>query len=312
MSQEQTKILQMLEEGRITADEATVLLKAMQRNQAPQTTTARGPEHGTDWGAWLKALLKGVAKEQVEENFDSNLERDAIHTITVQTVNGSLQYVGADQTTIAIHAQKRVKAPDLATAEAFASQVQIRIEEKAGTLAIYPDHPKPPPQVAVQVDFVIHGPRTLNLTGHSTNGHVQISGVTGIVQAHSTNGEVQVHELAGSIQAKSTNGNVHVEALSLTAASEFVSQNGALSITIQQGQVPITATTVNGSLDLALPAAYTGHLDARTQNGRVHSAFPIQATHQARNRLVGQLGAGGDMPLKLRSQNGNVTLALAA
>ena len=312
MSQEKTKILQMLEEGRITADEATVLLKAMQRNQAPQATTARGPEHGTDWGAWLKALLKGVAKEQVEENFDSNLERDAIHTITVQTVNGSLQYVGADQTTIAIHAQKRVKAPDLATAEAFASQVQIRIEEKAGTLAIYPDHPKPPPQVAVQVDFVIHGPRTLNLTGHSTNGHVQISGVTGIVQAHSTNGAVQVHELSGSIQAKSTNGNVHVEALSLTAASEFVSQNGALSITIQEGQVPITATTVNGALDLALPAAYTGQLDARTQNGRVRADFPIQATHQARNRLSGQIGAGGDTPLKLRSQNGNVTLALAA
>ena len=311
MSQEQTKILQILEEGRITAEEATLLLKAMPSNQATQATSTPGPEHGTDWGAWLKALLKGVTKEQVEESFDSTLERAAIHTITVQTVNGSLQYVGADQTTIAIHAQKRVKAPDLATAEAFVSQVQIRIEEKAGTLAIYPDHPKPPPQVAVQVDFVIHGPRTLNLTGHSTNGQVQISGVTGIVQAHSTNGEVQVHELAGSIQAKSTNGNVHVEALSLTAASEFVSQNGALHITIQQGQAPITATTVNGSLDLALPAAYTGQLDARTQNGRVRADFPIQATHQARNRLVGQIGAG-DTPLKLRSQNGNVTLAVAA
>lgn len=320
MSQEQTKILQMLEEGTITAEQATSLLKAVQRDpqavppaaNEPKSTNMGAAEQGFDWLEWLKALLKGAAKEQAEEHLDWNLARGAISTLAIQTVNGSLHYLGADQTTIAIHAHKRVKAPDLATAEALLSQVQVRIEEKEGTLVIYPDYPKPPPMVEVQVNLVIHGPRTLNLTAHSTNGHVQISGVEGKVEAHSTNGEVEVHELAGAIQAKSTNGNVSVQALRLTDASEFVSQNGALSITIQQGQVPITATTVNGSLHLQLPAAYTGQLDARTQNGQVESAFPIRATQQSRNRLVGQLGAGGDTPLKLRSQNGNVTLALAA
>ena len=320
MSQEQTKILQLLEEGKINADEAELLLKAMQRPHHPPPTSANDPKPAAtaapgasfDWGEWFKGLLKGIAKEQAEEQVDWQAERGVIHAIAVQTVNGSLHYVGADQTTIAIHAHKRVKAPDLATAEALLSQVQVRIEEQEGTLVIYPDYPKPPPMVEVQVNLVIHGPRTLNLTAHSTNGHVQISGVEGNVEAHSTNGEVEVHELAGAIQAKSTNGNVSVQALRLTAASEFVSQNGALSITIQQGQVPITATTVNGSLHLRLPAAYTGQLDARTQNGHIHSALPVRTTQQARNRLVGQLGTGGETPLTLRSQNGSVTLALAA
>lgn len=320
MSQEQTKILQLLEEGKITIDEAELLLNATRRNpkaQASFVPAAKPPEatgsgQGFDLGEWFKAIFKVVAKEQAAAHADWQLERGAIHTIAMQTVNGALQYVGADQTAIAIHAQKRVKAPDTATAEALLQQVQIRIEEKEGTLTIYPDYPKPPPLVEVQVDLIVHGPYTLNVTGHSTNGHVQIRGVEGVVDAQSTNGEVEVHALAGAIQAKSTNGNVSVEAVKLTAASEFVTQNGALHIQIQQGQVPITATTVNGSLHLQLPAAYTGQLDARTQNGHVESAFPVRATQQSRNRLVGQLGAGGDTLLKLRSQNGNVTLALAA
>lgn len=320
MSQEQMKILQMLEEGKITVEEATDLLKRVQRNSTAEATPAGGPAatsiresaHSFAWGDWLKALIAGFAKEQVEEHFDWNLECAAIHTIAAQTVNGSLEYVGAEQATIAIHAQKCVKAPDLSTATAFAGQVQIRIEEKEGTLTIYPDYPKPPPHIEVQVSFVIHGPRTLNLRGHSTNGHVQISGVEGVVQAHSTNGEVQVEELTGTIQAKSTNGNVRAQRLTLTAASEFVSQNGALNINIREGQAPITAATVNGSLHLQLPPAYTGQLDARTQNGHVRSAFPIRASHQTRNRLVGPIGAGGEAQVKLRSQNGNVTLAMAA
>lgn len=320
MSQEQTKILQLLEEGKINADQATTLLKAVQHTQGPPATPASEPKpagnaepaQGFDWGEWFKTLLKGIVKEQAEEHGDWQLERGALNAIAVQTVNGSLHYIGADQTTIAIHAHKRVKAPDLATAEALLRQVQVRIEEQEGTLVIQPDYPKPPPQVEVLVNLVIHGPRTLNLTGHSTNGAVQISGVEGHVDAHSTNGEVQVHELAGAIHAKSTNGNVNVQVLNLTASSEFVTQNGALSIQIQQGQAPITATTVNGSLHLGLPAAYSGQLDAKTQNGHIHSDLPVRATQQARNRLVGQLGPGGDTPLRLRSQNGSVTLALAA
>lgn len=320
MSQEQTKILQLLEEGKITIDEAELLLNATRREQTAQVssvpagkpTAATVPGSGFELGEWLKALLKGGAKERAEEHADWQRDRGAIKTITLQTVNGSLHYVGADQTTIAIHAHKRVKASDLATAEALLRQIQIRIEEKEGTLAIYPDYPKPPPLVEVQVDLTIHGPHTLNVTGHSTNGHVQISGVEGVIDAQSTNGEVEVHALAGAIQAKSTNGSVNVEAVKLTAASEFVTQNGALHIQIQQGQAPITAATVNGSLHLELPAAYTGQLDARTQNGHVESTFPVRATQQSRNRLVGQLGAGGDTLLKLRSQNGNVTLSLAA
>lgn len=320
MIQEETKILQLLEEGTITVDEADMLLKATQREQASQAIPVRSsppadtpaPSQGFDLVEWLKTVIKGFTKEHVHEDADWQLERGAISTIAMQTVNGSLKYVGAEQAVIAIHAHKRVKAPDMALAEALLQQVQIRIEEKDGMLAIYPDYPKPPPLVEVQVDLVIHGPRTLNLIGHSTNGHVHISGVEGAVDAQSTNGEVEVQALAGAIQAKSINGNVSIETLHLTAASEFVTQNGALHIQIQQGQAPITATTVNGSLHLQLPSTYTGQLDAQTQNGHVKSAFPVRATQQSRNRLLGQLGTGGDTLLKLRSQNGNVTLALAA
>jgi hypothetical protein len=317
MSQRRIQILQLLEEGKVTADEATLLLKAPLTNVATPAITAPGSQStsGDAQGAakfrlgdWLQQLIAVTVKQKVEEAFDWTLDRAGIETLAVQTINGAVTYTGAAQNEITIHAHKVVKAPDQASAEAFARQVEIRIEPQAGVLRIYADYPRPPRNVEVQVTFAIHGPRAINITAQSTNGHVAVTGVEGEVHAQSTNGEVQLQDVAGWIEGKSTNGNVHAEQLTLTAASHFTSQNGALVINVQQGQTPLTATTVNGSIRLTLPANYAGQIDARTHNGCIRSDFPTRATEQARNRLVGALGAGGEALLKLRSQNGNVTL----
>jgi hypothetical protein len=43
----------------------------------------------------------------------------------------------------------------------------------------------------------------------------------------------------------------------------------------------------------------------------VRTSFQPQITARARNRLIGQIGGGGEALLKLQSQNGDVTLAVA-
>jgi len=321
MNEARIEILQMLDTGKVTADEATRLLNALQRNMpvpspteptiATATVTATSiPPAATPFRLteWLQALAGSAAKQKVEEHFDWELDSTALQTIAVQTVNGSLAYVGATQETIAVHAHKVVKAPDAATAAEFARQVQIRIEPQAGVLRIYADYPKPPRHVEVQVTFAIQGPHAINLDGQSTNGHVTVTGVEGLVKARSTNGGVQLDGITGEIMAKSTNGDVQVNTVTLTTASHFASQNGSLRIHVQHGAAPITATTVNGGVSLTLPPTYNGQLDARTQNGNIRTDFPMQVTQRARNRVVGQIGGGGEALLKLQSQNGNITL----
>ena len=303
MSQEQMKVLQMLDEGKLTADEATTLLQKLATPVTTATQTTKEPRNAE--------LLSLVVKEKVEEQADWQIDSAGLQTVAVQTTNGAIDYRGDAEKSIAIQAHKVVRAPDQATAAAFMQQVQIQIEPQADILRIYPTYPKPPRHVEVEVTFIIHGPQQINVSGHSTNGAVALHQVEGTVQAASTNGEVRVSEINGGVSAKCTNGGVSANRLTLTAASEFSSQNGNVRVNVQQGQAPITATTVNGSVHVTLPPGYQGQLDARTQNGQVRTSFQPQITARARNRLAGQIGGGGEALLKLQSQNGDVTLAVA-
>ncbi|MCE7987987.1 MAG: hypothetical protein DYG89_43030 [Caldilinea sp. CFX5] len=318
MSQEQMKVLQMLDEGKITAEEATTLLQkvappaqtAPVQTTAPQTT-AEAPSTWAEIGEWLRRLLSLVIKEKVEEQATWQIDSAGLQTVAVQTTNGAIDYRGDGEKGIAIQAHKVVRAPDQATAVAFMPQVQIQVEPQADTLRIYPTYPKPPRHVEVEVTFIIHGPRQININGRSTNGAVTCQAMTGAVQVESTNGEIRIAEISGAASAQCTNGGVNAKRLTLTAASNFSSQNGDVRVDVQQGQAPITATTVNGSVHLTLPPDYQGQLDARTQNGQVRTSFQTQITARSRNRLVGQIGGGGEALLKLQSQNGDVTLAAA-
>lgn len=287
-----------------------------QQEEQPAPAEAKGtekiPPPPPGVGEWLKRLVAVTRKQKVEERFEQQIDAADLQKVVIKTTNGAIDYVGdAQDHLIAVHAYKRVKAPDLPTAEAFARQVAIHVEPQADTLRIYHTYPKPPRHVEVEVSFTVNGPPTMNVAGHSTNGQVAMRQVDGAVQAESTNGEIRLDAIRGAVTAKCTNGGVSVKRLTLTAASEFRSQNGAIHVTVHQGQAPITATTVNGSVHLTLPPAYQGQLDARTQNGQVRSTFQTQITARSRNRLMGQIGGGADV-LKLQSQNGNVTLAVAA
>jgi polyhydroxyalkanoate synthesis regulator phasin len=81
MSQEQMKVLQMLDEGKLTADEATTLLQKLATPVTTATemtkamTKATNAEPSSVWadmGEWLRRLLSLVVKEKVEEQADSN------------------------------------------------------------------------------------------------------------------------------------------------------------------------------------------------------------------------------------------------
>lgn len=285
-----------------------------QQEKPPSPTeireTEKSPPPPPSLGDWLMRLVAVTRKQKVEEHLAQQINCAGLQKVAIQTTNGAVDYVGDRPETIAIQVYKRVKAPDHATAAAFARQVAVHVEPQADTLRIYHTYPKPPRHVEVEVSFTVHGPPTMNVTGHSTNGQVALRQIDGAAQAESTNGEIRLDAISGAVTAKCTNGGVNARGLTLTAASEFRSHNGGVHVTVHGGQAPITATTLNGSVHLALPPAYRGQLDARTQNGQVRSTFQTQITTRSRNRLVGQIGDGGADLLKLQSQNGNVTLAV--
>ena len=141
-------------------------------------------------------------------------------------------------------------------------------------------------------EFVAEVPAGIAVDAVTSNGSVQIEGVSSGVTAHSTNGSVEAWNVSGPLSMSSTNGNVRVSADSLAP-------NDAVNL-----------STTNGTVHAELPAGSQGMFDLSTVNGSVRSDFPIPAATQGRvgRHLQGQIGQS-TRSVKLRAVNGTVTLS---
>jgi DUF4097 and DUF4098 domain-containing protein YvlB len=70
--------------------------------------------------------------------------------------------------------------------------------------------------------------------------------------------------------------------------------------------------TVNGSINLSLPASLSAQVEAKTLNGEITTDFPLTVTGSfSRRRLSGTIGGGGDRQLLLETVNGSVQIRRA-
>jgi DUF4097 and DUF4098 domain-containing protein YvlB len=318
MSEERTKILEMLAEGKISADEANLLLEALK--EKPSSSKGIGFGHLFEWFASLFGARARFSEEQ-----DWTLDGAGVSLIKAQTDNGGISLQGADQDQVTVQAKKEIRAPTEEKAKEFAQQVQIHVERDGNEIHIYKEHPRPPLGTTVAVRYNISALRAVGANLRTSNGAVHIQEIDGAVEAVTSNGavelqggagEVKLHTSNGAIQIQDATGHIHAEtsngkigaSLGLLEEATFLTSNGSIDVKVREGNAPVTAKTSNGSIHLTLPADFAGQLDAKTTNGRVHSELPVSVTEGERNRLVGQIGEGGETTVKLRTLNGSIHL----
>lgn len=112
-------------------------------------------------------------------------------------------------------------------------------------------------------DLDIQVPRNSILKIKSMNGEIVIDGVRGEIEATSHNGEVTMTNVEGSVVAHSLNGDVKV-ALNRVEPK------------------PMSFSTMNGDIDVTMPADTKARLKLRNDRGEVYSDFEmkIQAAPQ--------------------------------
>ena len=317
MSDEQHMILQMVAEGKITADEGARLLEAI----SPKKDFSSGKDRIDDWGERISSFFSGDPSEWIQnlgsmfgtkmtflEEQDWTHEAEGVSIIQADTTNGSIITTGTDTSQIMVHARKVVKAPREEDARAFSEHVEILVDRVDNRIQISKKHPSPPPGITVAVHFTIQCPASVDLNLRSTNGKVNVSHIEGDVNVATTNGKLTMASLSGSITAQSTNGSIHATINDLKEALELSTKNGSIKAAIDSGNAPIRLVTTNGSITLALHADFSGMLDASTRNGVIRSELPIVASHQDRRHLTGQLGSEGETPIHLKSKNGGIRL----
>jgi DUF4097 and DUF4098 domain-containing protein YvlB len=118
-----------------------------------------------------------------------------------------------------------------------------------------------------------------------------VSLVTGHLAVSTTNGDIKLSGIHGSARAGTTNGGITAEFRRLEAGDG------------------VTLATVNGNVNVALPATLKGMIGAETTNGRVSIEYPIEKVGVSSSKVVvGKIGGGDGAAVQLRTTNGNVTV----
>lgn len=93
--------------------------------------------------------------------------------------------------------------------------------------------------------------------GTVNNGDIEIENVNGQVEVSNVNGGISVKDVSGSVVANTVNGNV------------TVSFKGV------DPQAPMAFSTLNGRIDVTLPASFKANVKLKAEHGDIYTDFDV-------------------------------------
>ena len=140
-----------------------------------------------------------------------------------------------------------------------------------------------------EVRYTVTVPANAEVHFTTVNGGIELTGLTGRINAEATNGGIRAREVAGPIQASTTNGGVDVE---LTRVAE--------------SGVKLECT--NGGITLRLPSDAKANISASVTNGGIDTGgLSVETSEFSRRRLEGRLNGGGPS-IRIEGTNGGIHL----
>jgi DUF4097 and DUF4098 domain-containing protein YvlB len=106
--------------------------------------------------------------------------------------------------------------------------------------------------------LVITVPTDTSLDLHTMHGGIKVDGVHGEIAVDSMNSGISLTDVSGNVLAHSLNGGIKVSLDRVDPAK------------------PLSFITLNGTIDVTLPADYKGNIKAATFNGGVFTDFEVK------------------------------------
>jgi DUF4097 and DUF4098 domain-containing protein YvlB len=161
------------------------------------------------------------------------------------------------------------------------SSVGLTVEEKDNTVTVRMDFSPH------NVDLRVQVPRRTSVHANLVNGgDVEIKGVTGEHELANVNGDIIATDIAGSAVINSTNGDVRA------------------SFTAIDGAKPMSLTSFNGDVDVALPANLSADLIVASQQGDVFTDFDVAGENEPTTveRSPGAAGVGSRLRMQRQTR----------
>ncbi|MCL4514848.1 MAG: DUF4097 family beta strand repeat-containing protein [Firmicutes bacterium] len=300
MEEERLAVLRMLQEGKITVEEAAALLEALAEGSSPSKDAPVEPGPAGGPGNKVEEKLrqvKGLARTGViEENVLSAVE-NVLRTVSERIDETFDSAWEGGPGIFALWPHKRVERTFTGNFSA-AGEVSINLEIKNGRISLVPwDHEgfqvravgfvrgHQSHQAEAEFERLIGytaGPGSLKIEATNMRAIVALSleislprRLTYRISAETTNGSITTGEFTCSeIFLESTNGTVRAERTSGEKLG-IETTNGSISATTISSDV--SCKTVNGTVNVKVPAAISGKYRLETTNGGIRVNLPRDA-----------------------------------
>jgi DUF4097 and DUF4098 domain-containing protein YvlB len=231
-----------------------------------------------------------AASAEVREETHKTFPLDASGEVSLQNVNGKIQIEAWDKNEVQLDAVKKAKTQedlDAVTIEIKAEPARVAIATKHPNKGIWSRKGN-----STSVDYTLKVPKSarLNEIGN-VNGSIDIIGVRGAVEASTVNGSLSARELAADAKLSSVNGSVKVSFANMDAVKK------------------VSFDSVNGSVELQLPANPNAELSLGTVNGSISG--DVKPTKHLVGREVKTKLGDGTVKIKGNTVNGGMKVTFA-
>jgi hypothetical protein len=234
-------------------------------------------------------------KDRVREEFHQTYTLAKNGRVQLDNVNGKVRITAWERGEIKVDAIKR------GDSQADLDAVKIEVESKPDQIRISTKHPQSKwswrkKGNSASVDNEIKVPAQARLQKvENVNGSLEIEGVGGEVEASTVNGKLLAKGLGADAKLSSVNGTVE---------AAFETLEGVKSVSVE---------TVNGKVDLTLPANADAEVSASTVNGGIQGDGELKAKKNwpVGNNLRGTLGKGGTQ-VRAETVNGAIRIRQGA
>jgi DUF4097 and DUF4098 domain-containing protein YvlB len=125
------------------------------------------------------------------------------------------------------------------------------VEEENNVVTVRMQHSQSPA-------LIISVPPDTSLKLHTMYGEIAVEGVKGELDVDSMNGQITLANVSGSVLANTMNG-----AMKITMDS------------VDPGK-PLSFSSMNGTIDVTLPADFKANVKLRTDRGKIYSDFDFK------------------------------------
>jgi hypothetical protein len=196
--------------------------------------------------------------------------------IHVSLVHGSITVRGTNRRDVLVTAlpdadrSSRRFDPDASGLRRLPQTPGYRVTEASNRVSVSGDNPN------WAVNFEIEVPARANVVLKTVNGgDIVVENIDGDLDVHNINGGITLNGVAGSVLAVTTNGRVRA------------------TLTRVAAQRDMTFTSLNGDVDVTLPASTKANLRLRSDHGDVYSDFDVQRQPASPSALQENTRGGG-------------------